>query len=76
MLGVVGGAHLEVDSGKAEQEGEEVRDVVAGFREEGEGVCAQAGDKGNGHIGQGGDEGKAKYGLGPVVGGTPVCAVA
>jgi len=68
-LGAVGGAGLEVDGGEAEQEGEEVGDVVAGFGEEGQGVGAKAGDEGNDDVGQGGDEGDAEYSGRPFGGG-------
>ena len=46
-LGVVGGAGLEVDGGKAEQEGQEIGDVVAGLGEQGQRVGAQPGHKGD-----------------------------
>ena len=68
-FGVAGGAGLEVDGGKAEQEGEEVRGVVAGFREQSEGVGAQAGYEGNRDVGERGDQRKAENRLGSACAG-------
>ena len=62
-FGVVCGAGLEVDGGKAEQEGEKVGGVVAGFGKKGERVGAQAGDEGDSDVGQRGDQGEAEHGL-------------
>ena len=45
--GVVGRARLEVDGGKAEQEGQKIGDVVAGLREQRQRVGAQTGHKGD-----------------------------
>jgi len=63
-FGLAGGAGLEVDGDEAEQEGEEVRNVVAGLREEREGVGAQAGDEGDQHVGERGHKREAEDGLG------------
>ena len=61
--GVVGGARLEVDGGKAEQEGEKIGDVVAGLREQRERVGAQAGNEGDHDVGQRGHQREAQHGL-------------
>ena len=62
----VGGPGLKVDRHKAEQQRQEVGDVVAGFGQQREGVGAEAGDKGNAYIQRGGDQRKTKDGLCPV----------
>ena len=56
--GVVSRAGLKVDRGKAQQQGQEVRDVVAGFGEQRQRVSAQSGDKRDHDIGQGGRQRK------------------
>jgi hypothetical protein len=62
-LGVAGGAGLEVDGGEAEQEGQEIRRVVAGLREQCEGVGAQPGYEGDNDISQRGNQRKAENGF-------------
>ena len=48
-----GGAGLEVDGYKGEQDGEEVGDVVAGLGDEGQGVGSEAEDEGRDDVGRG-----------------------
>ncbi len=65
-FGMVGGEGLEVDGGKAEQQGQEVRDVVAGLGQKRKRVGAQADDKGHQHIGERGHKRKAKHRFGSI----------
>ena len=58
--GVVGGARLEIDGRKAEQEGEKIGDVMAGLGEQRQRVRAQSGDEGDDDVGQRGRERKAQ----------------
>ncbi len=68
-LGMAGRAGLEVDGGKAEQQGEEIGDVVAGLGQQRQRVGAQAGHKGDRHIGERGRQRDAQYGLGSICAG-------
>ena len=65
---LVGGARLEVDGGEAEQEGQKIGGVVAGLRQQGQGVGAQAGDEGNDDVGQRGDQRDTQHERGPFCG--------
>ena len=61
---ISGRAGLKPDGDEGEHDGEGIRGIVAGFRDEGEGVGAQAGDQERNHdVGDGGDEGEAQHPL-------------
>ena len=55
-FGVAGGARLEVDGGKAEQQGEKVGNVMPSLLEQRQRVGAQTGHKGDHNIAERGDE--------------------
>ena len=57
---IVGRPRMHVDSEEGEAEGEEVGDVVAGFRKKSEGVGAQAEDEGEHDVSERREQGKAQ----------------
>ncbi len=63
-LGVAGRAGLEIDGEKAEQEGEEIGEVVAGLREQRQRVGIQSGYKGDGDVSQRGHQRKTQVRIG------------
>jgi hypothetical protein len=66
---VVGRARLEVDRGKAEQQGQKIRGVVAGLRQQRQRVRAQPRNERDHHVGERGHQREAQNI------GCPICAL-
>ena len=63
-LGVGSWPRLEIDGGKAEQQGQEVRSVVASFRKQPQRVGAQAEYESDDDVSKRGHQREAEHGLG------------